>query len=822
MILKRTSLVAAIILYGTLIFSMSGSIPTGLPGTFGFGAIDKADSYAASQPQFWKDGQYTPCSGWDYSYQYLTPGWSSWISGGGWAKQELQYWEGKGQIQVFTFYYTPYTLSNYTQASWMNTYFNDFKTLMQVINANSSKVVIVHIEPDFLGYMRQKGTGAYNQSGLVMVKSSGFNETDDGVAISSLPDTLQGWSEALFRIRNQYAKNKVILAHHFTHWATGTDLFVDTQDQTTCNTNIDDMCTFIKNVENGHPYDLFFVDPADRDADWYRIKGGGSNTRWTGPTRTFTTDRNWGKLSYITDRISTNLTRRGMFWQIPAGNTYYKTCNNTDNHYRDNSAQEFLPSTTTDGSSGTPGDAYSASDTTKGPGYWAQYGIIGVLFGEGGFDTNANPNNMTHLRDWPSDGITNPGSDSGTGGPSYDVWGKATSSVSDNEGGYIRAAVNKYCQVGKYVIGGAQPTKTNTPVAPTSTFTLTFTKTNTPVVPTATFTSTATRTNTPVPPTSTPTPTFTATPSVTRTVTPTFTLTSTPLVPSATFTSTAAAFTPTFTQTPSATRTNTAVVPSATFTTTSIALPSATFTATAANPTATASPTRTLTAIIFSPTQTNTAQPTNTFTAVVPTNTRTTGATPTQTQLMPSATATATATFTSTQPTATITVTPTEIPTNSTQTPTASQTQVVLQPTPTMTRTSSATAVSSPTFTYTVTSAITLTQQQTPTFTATATVSLTQGINPVVYPNPSSNGQITIRFNASGSANNLKILIYTKAFRLVRDININSNFKQGINEVNLGVQYMMEFSKGTYLFKLILKDNNGRTESSRLGSFIIL
>jgi len=441
--MKKTVFTVALILMTLNIFGQAGTIPTGLSNTFGFGAIDKADSYAASQPQFWKDGQYSPCSGWDYSYQYLTPGWATWVAGGGWAKQELQYWEGKGQIQVFTFYYTPYTLSNYTNASWMNTYFNDFKLLMQVINANSSKVVIVHIEPDFLGYMRQKGTNAYSQNGLVMVKSSGFSELDDGVNINTLPDTLQGWSEALFRIRNQYAKNKVILAHHFTHWATGTDIFVDTQDQTTCNTNVDDMCTFIKNVENTHAYDLFFVDPADRDADWYRIKGGGSNTRWTGPTRTYTTDRNWGKISYITDRISTNLYRRGMFWQVPVGNTYYKTCNNADNHYRDNSAQEFLPSTTTDGSSGTPGDAYSSSDTSKGPGYWAQYGIIGVLFGEGGFDTNANPNNMTHLRDWPNDGITNPSSDSGTGGPSYDVWGKATSSVSDNEGGYIRAAVNK-------------------------------------------------------------------------------------------------------------------------------------------------------------------------------------------------------------------------------------------------------------------------------------------------------------------------------------------------------------------------------------------
>ncbi|MCE5301219.1 MAG: hypothetical protein LLG37_10170 [Spirochaetia bacterium] len=319
--MRRFITLILLLLISAGIYGMGGSVPTGLSSYFGFGAIDKADKYAESSPHFWKDGQGTAC--WDYSYQYLTPGWTGWVSGGEWAANELIYWESRGQKQVFTFYYTPYTLSNYTSNSYMNTYYNDFKILMQQIAAHSTGVVIVHIEPDLLGFWRKAGNSA--TSAVVSVASSGFNETVGGVAFSSLPNTIQGWSAALYLIRNQYAPGKCLLAHHFTHWgnANGKDIFVDTSlDQAAVNTNVDDTTTFINNVENGRKYDLIFLDPSDRDADWYRIKGGASNSRWSSPSHAMFTQgtRTWGNIAYISDRISTNLARRLMMWQMPTGN----------------------------------------------------------------------------------------------------------------------------------------------------------------------------------------------------------------------------------------------------------------------------------------------------------------------------------------------------------------------------------------------------------------------------------------------------------------------------------------------------------------------
>src|ERR1035437_214691 len=829
--MKKIMLACVLAFCVSNIFAQGGTVPTGLPNYFGFGTIDKADTGACCGPQFWKDGQ--TC--WDYSYQYLTPGWAGWVSGGGWATNEMKHWETSpaSEIQVFTFYYTPCTLSNYTTASWMNTYFSDFKLLMQNIAAsNLPKVVIVHIEPDFLGYMRQKGTGSYNQSGLVKVGSSGFSETDDGVAFSSLPDTLQGWSEAFFRVRNQYARGKVLLAHHFTHWATGADIFAGSQAQSVCDTNVDDMCNFIKNVEGStaKAYDLFFVNPADRDADWYKIKNGDS-TRWTdASTHAYSNGRSWGKIGYITDRISTNLARRGMFWQIPVGNTYYKTCNNSANHYRDNSAQEFLPSTTTDGSAGTPRDAYSQADTTKGPGFWANHGIIGVLFGEGGYDSNASPHDMTHIRDWPTDGTTNPASDGQSGG--MYALGKATSSVADNEGGYLRAAIAKYCS-NKFPLSGTPPvntptytsvpSKTNTPqntpsftYTRTQTGTPTFTRTSTLVVPSATPTFTSTRTNTLVVPSATPTFTSTVTNTpVIPTATPTFTSTrtSTSVVSSPTFTSTytIVIFSPTYTVTPqpTATRTNTIVPPTSTNTATKTSTPPPT--ATPTNP---------------PPGATNTFTSTVTMT-LIPTNTTTPTFTSSRTSTPPP-----TSTFTNTSlPSAT----PTNPPPGASSTYTGTYTPVV-SPTFTVTKTSTVMIPTrTNTSTVTLTATLILTAVNTPVNTPTSTATIQPGATatavsdadilaipgpPVAFPNPNYGTQMTIMFDITRPVTSVVVRIYTVSRRLIRVIRLEGLFGTGKAAVVINRGYLTGLAKGTYLYQLTVKDGANEEAKSKIGMVI--
>jgi hypothetical protein len=160
-----------------------------------------------------------------------------------------------------------------------------------------------------------------------------------------------------------------------------------------------------------------------------------------------------------------------------------RTVNNSNGHYRDNRVQSFLPSASYNGASGTPGDAISSSSTTSGPGFWAQHGLIGVLFGSGGYETTPSPCNgggniLTHQRNRMGDS-TVPGTNAnagyvGAGG--YSTWGQSNpTNAADDDGGYLRSATARYCTVGKYPLGPVpSPTRTITPcVACTPTFTLT-------------------------------------------------------------------------------------------------------------------------------------------------------------------------------------------------------------------------------------------------------------------------------------------------------------------------------------------------------------
>jgi hypothetical protein len=166
-------------------------------------------------------------------------------------------------------------------------------------------------------------------------------------------------------------------------------------------------------------------------------------------------------------------------WQVPEGNQYFDTENNTNGHYQDNRAEYFF------------GHIAELSGV----------GIIGVLFGAGN-------GGSTVQYDGTNDGTTNPASFcTGDGLSSGQICNNHTSTVSDDDGGYIRMQAQQY-----YGSGGPPPA---TPTA-TSTqhpATVTATSTRTP------GSSTATATNTSVPPTvtrtRTPTPagaTQTATP----------------------------------------------------------------------------------------------------------------------------------------------------------------------------------------------------------------------------------------------------------------------------------------------------------------------
>ncbi len=324
------------------------------------------------------------------------------------------------------------------------------------------------------------------------------------------------------------------------------------------------------------------------------------------------------------------------------------------------------------------------------------------------------------------------------------------------------------------------------PQPPTPTFTPTFTPSHTSTeTPTSSRTSTPTLTSTA---SNTSTPTFTATRTATNTMTssPTDTATSspTPLLTSTYSLTPSATPTPSVTQTVTPTLTSTiTVTATATHSSTSTATPTATVSSTY-TPTNQYTPTNTL-----SPTSTSTSTQTHTPTI---TQTFTTTATPTSTY---------TVTFTSTTtptPTHTMTwsVTPTSTSTATwTPSPTATWTSTF---TATWSFTPSWTNTPSPTFSPTATATWTATESPTSTVTQAPTA-LPGHVG--IYPNPAPGPTVNILPPAYTGTANIRVEVFTLAFRKVQDndypdwpsgmvIRLNLTGRKG-NELANGVYYVV-------------------------------
>jgi rhamnogalacturonan endolyase len=321
----------------------------------------------------------------------------------------------------------------------------------------------------------------------------------------------------------------------------------------------------------------------------------------------------------------------------------------------------------------------------------------------------------------------------------------------------------------------ASPTSTNTS---TTTSTSTITHTNTSTM-TSTMTETHTSSLTPTPTstnssTGTNTPTASTTPSPTPTKTPTSIFTNTPtstpaMIATQTFTLTDS-FTPTvtssvsatFTGTPTRTTTSTSTSTSTmTYTLSSTGTPTPTMTSTLSmTPTTSATSTFSNTATT---TQTKTNSPTVTGTSTFSptgtqpptnapseTNTVTLSSTPTA-SITSTTSATATSTWTSTT---TVTLTKTFTPTNTlTSTFTATPTDS-FSATPSLTNTSTEPASSTPTMVF--------------TSTATSAPTVAGGMLSL-YPNPASGSTVNILPSAYWGTSNVRVEIYTVAFRKVQD-----------------------------------------------------
>ena len=337
---------------------------------------------------------------WRYRFQYLSAGVNT---GSGWetwqdpAKPPGQFaldfmtnstTPPAAYIPVFTYYELLQSLpssgsseqlrdfNNLNSAATMNSYYTNFKLLMQRARQYGGQVV-VHVEPDFWGYMQQQASGGNASSIAAMVRSSGFPEA------SAFADNLVGFASELKYLRDTYAPN-ALLAMHASMWSSGIDIASNTDTSVNAAGEADKTAAFL-NSAGAATWDAVFHDVDDHNAAWWELASCGTPpcvnqyfTHWWDPNNIRFPNFN----RYLTwvGELHAQTTRPQIVWQVPMGNQYFLTMNNTCGHYQDNVAPYFIEHA---------GQLFSA-------------GIIAVLFGPGN-------SCQTSYDDAQNDGITNNG-----------------------------------------------------------------------------------------------------------------------------------------------------------------------------------------------------------------------------------------------------------------------------------------------------------------------------------------------------------------------------------------------------------------------------
>jgi hypothetical protein len=429
------SLLSALLLLGLGVPSQvaQAAPANGLPNHFGIGLIGSNDPSGLGG---WLPDSKIP---WDYTYQYLSAGVNT---GHGWAtwndKAQFPVYYAKaaashGYMPVFTYYNLLYSngpctgcgekdkdLANLNDPSTMKDYFNDFALLMKRLSNGSydgiqgfGQTAIVHVEPDLSAYAQQAAMLDDPTTVPAAVASSGVPE------VAAFPNTYQGFNWALLHLRDQYAPN-VLLAFHASPWATGSDIGTSNDpalDAAGIGARTGEFAARSGVVQAGpdtSTYDLLFSDVLDRDAGFYAYAQNDHKRWWDRLNIAYPDFQRWEQ--WVASAVQAAGNKPMIVWQIPLGNQYFQTENNTKGHYQDNRAEYF----------------FSHLDELR------QVGIIGLLFGGGGGD-------VTSYNDAAKDGVTNPPSFCTTDGVSSgQVCNDHQSTVADDDGGFLRMSAQQY------------------------------------------------------------------------------------------------------------------------------------------------------------------------------------------------------------------------------------------------------------------------------------------------------------------------------------------------------------------------------------------
>lgn len=395
------------------------SLPAGIPSHFSFGLMNAPGDVGLMNDMRLHNG-----TAWDLRYQYLAGGvntghgWETWNQpSGAFATLYAQDSANNHYIPALVYYEmlqstgtcdscveSQRDLTNLNTPAVMAAYFANWRLLMQKLGTFGHPALVI-VEPDLWGFMQQSAFVASNGAAAIPASVASSGDTD----AAAYPNSAQGYAWALLHIRDRYAPNAA-LALHVSNWSTGNDIDSSTDPTLDADQTAKSTAAFLETAGLRSPagvstWDVLSNDVADHDS--------GQGAAWW--DRTNQQFPNFVRYLTFAHTLSQQTKRWILLWQVPEGNQFFATENNTHHHTQDNRAEYIL---------GHVAD-------------FARAGIAGTLFGPG--------NDGTMVDDASHDGVTNPPA---IATYQCDHCNTHVSIYPDDDGGYLRLFVGAYYRHG--------------------------------------------------------------------------------------------------------------------------------------------------------------------------------------------------------------------------------------------------------------------------------------------------------------------------------------------------------------------------------------
>jgi hypothetical protein len=294
-----------------------GALPASFPHYFSFG-VQSAPQAVSSLDEMRSE------NGTAFAFRYEV------LSGTLNAQAVLQYMQESNQHSYIpAFIFDQLSPSQINNAAFMQGYYAGWETLLRQVKTYGKPVLVI-VEPALWEALEQASNGNDASHVAASVRSSGY-------AAAQYPDTAQGLAWTMLHMRDLYARNAV-LALPISSAVGDADVTTDQNPDLDVASLARDEAHFLESIGlSGNPsgvstWNVLAGDLGGQDA-------ANHGTWWDFYDRTFP---NFARYLNFLGQICQQTQQRAILWQVPEGNQYYATMNNTPGHYQDNRAAYIL------------------------------------------------------------------------------------------------------------------------------------------------------------------------------------------------------------------------------------------------------------------------------------------------------------------------------------------------------------------------------------------------------------------------------------------------------------------------------------------------